>query len=103
MEAAACGTPTVASHAPGLRDSVRHGETGLLVPHGDGTALTATLARVLDDDALRESLGRGAETFARSFGWEDSATRVEAVLRRAAAGDPGGRDPGPEPLAPSRP
>ena len=35
VEAAACGTPSLASDSPGLRDSVRHGETGFLVPHGD--------------------------------------------------------------------
>ncbi len=34
VEAAACGTPSLASDSPGLRDSVRHGETGFLVPHG---------------------------------------------------------------------
>ena len=35
IEAAACGTPSLASDSPGLRDSVCHGETGFLVPHGD--------------------------------------------------------------------
>ncbi|HKP77471.1 MAG TPA: glycosyltransferase family 4 protein, partial [Longimicrobiaceae bacterium] len=34
VEAAACGTPTVASDSPGLRESVVHGRTGLLYPHG---------------------------------------------------------------------
>src|SRR5712691_8178166 len=33
VEAAACGTPALASDSPGLRESVRHGETGFLVPH----------------------------------------------------------------------
>ena len=35
LEAAACGTPVVASNSPGIRESVRDGETGYLVPHGD--------------------------------------------------------------------
>src|SRR2546426_3404677 len=39
VEAAACGTPALASDSPGLRESVRHGETGFLVPHGDERAL----------------------------------------------------------------
>jgi glycosyltransferase involved in cell wall biosynthesis len=47
LEAAACGTATVASDSPGLRDSVRHGETGYLVPHGDVDALAARLADIL--------------------------------------------------------
>ena len=35
LEAAACGTPVVASNSPGIRESVHDGETGYLVPHGD--------------------------------------------------------------------
>src|SRR5262249_41256318 len=38
LEAAACGTPAVATDVPGLRDAVRNGETGLLVPSGDVAA-----------------------------------------------------------------
>ncbi len=35
LEAAACGTPVLASDAEGLRDAVRDGETGFLIPHRD--------------------------------------------------------------------
>ena len=35
VEAGACGTAVVAADSPGLRDSVRRDETGLLVPYGD--------------------------------------------------------------------
>src|SRR6185369_12871568 len=56
VEAGACGTAVVAADSPGLRDSVRRDETGLLVPYGDDAALAAALARVLEDGALRERL-----------------------------------------------
>ena len=46
MEAAACGTPVVASNSPGIRESVHDGQTGFLVPHGDIAALTAALERL---------------------------------------------------------
>src|SRR5439155_709272 len=39
VEAAACGTPAIASDSPGLRESVRHGETGFLVPQRDAQVL----------------------------------------------------------------
>ncbi len=39
IEANACGVPVVASRSPGLCESVRDGETGFLVPHGDLKAL----------------------------------------------------------------
>ncbi|MGH7582905.1 MAG: glycosyltransferase family 4 protein, partial [Gemmatimonadales bacterium] len=51
MEAAACGTPSIASESPGLRDSVRDGRTGVLVPHGDEQALAAAMLRLAGDPA----------------------------------------------------
>lgn len=82
MEAAACGTPTVASDAPGLRESVLDGETGFLVPHGDVEALAGVIRRVLDDPELRDRLGRQARRFAESFSWDASADAMEGFLRR---------------------
>lgn len=81
LEAAACGTPSVASDSPGLRESVLHGETGLLVPHGDVAALTGALAALLRDHDARERMGRRARSFAERFSWEAAADGVESVLR----------------------
>jgi glycosyltransferase involved in cell wall biosynthesis len=58
LEAAACGTPVVASDSPGIRESVRDGETGLLVPHGDVAAMAAAMGRFAGDRALVEAFGR---------------------------------------------
>jgi len=80
MEAAACGTATVASDSPGLRDAVQHEQTGLLVPHGDVAALAEGLRRILQDPALRDRLGRAARSFAEQFSWERSAASTEAHL-----------------------
>jgi glycosyltransferase involved in cell wall biosynthesis len=85
MEAAASGTATVASDSPGLRDSVRHGESGYLVPHGDVQALAERLGELLQDSALCERLGRSARRFAEGFSWERSATETEAHLARVIA------------------
>lgn len=82
LEAAACGTPTVASDSPGLRDAVVDGETGLLAPHGDVAALAQRIAALLRDDALREAMGRRAREFAARFGWDGSAEALEKLLRR---------------------
>jgi len=59
VEAAACGTPALASDSPGLRESVRHGETGFLVPHGDTRALADQMLALAADPTLRARLGRG--------------------------------------------
>lgn len=86
IEAAACGTPTVASDAPGLRESVIDGETGLLVPHGDAEALADGLQRLITEPELRTRMGRQAREFSQSFSWDASADAVEALLDRVVGG-----------------
>lgn len=68
-EAAACGRPVVTTDVPGCRDAIASGETGLLVPARDATALAAALRRLIQDAALRASMGRAGRALAeRRFG-----------------------------------
>lgn len=87
LEAAACGTPVVASDSPGLRESVRDGETGFLVPHGDVNALAAAMERLASSRQLVEALGARGREFARGFTWERAALETEAHLRSLVGGD----------------
>jgi glycosyltransferase involved in cell wall biosynthesis len=81
VEAGACGTAVVAADSPGLRDSVRRDETGLLVPFGDERALADALARVLTDAALRARLAAAGLAWAGTFRWEDCARdSLDALL-----------------------
>jgi glycosyltransferase involved in cell wall biosynthesis len=89
IEANACGTPVIAADAPGLRDSVRDGETGLLVPPGDEAALAAALRRLFQDPALRERLGTNAVSWASGFRWDTAAQEIGAAID-AACGRCGG-------------
>jgi len=84
IEAAACGTPTVASDSPGLRDSVVDGETGFLVPHGDVDALADRLQHLIEDPVLRERLSTGARRFAERFSWDRAAAATAAHIRASA-------------------
>lgn len=86
VEAGACGTAVVAADSPGLRDSVRHDETGLLVPWGDDARLADALARVLEDGALRLRLGTGGRAWAQHFTWPECARRSLETLLDGAAG-----------------
>ena len=70
-EAAACGTPALATDIAGHRDAVIDGESGLLVDRiGD---FPGALERVLTDTALRERLGTGAVARAARCTWDATA------------------------------
>ncbi len=86
IEANACGAPVVASRSPGLVESVRDGETGLLVPHGDASALARGLIRLLTDRELRLRQAAAGVLWARSFDWETCYRESRAVMSRAASG-----------------
>jgi glycosyltransferase involved in cell wall biosynthesis len=85
VEAAACGTPALASDSPGLRESVRHGETGYLVPHGDARGLATRMLELAADPARVERLGQAARRFAERLSWERAASATEAHLDRVIA------------------
>lgn len=80
VEAAACGTPAIASDSPGLSESVRHEETGLLVPHGDAEALAAAMLRLAQHPELVGRLGAAARRFAETLSWDRAAADTEAHL-----------------------
>lgn len=63
LEAQAAGLPVVAFDSGGVAETVRAGETALLVPEHDDEALTAALTRLLRDGALREGMGAAAHRF----------------------------------------
>ena len=86
VEAGACGTAVVAADSPGLRDSVRRDETGLLVPFGDDAALAEALGRVLGDTALRVRLDEAGRAWAARFTWPDCARRSLDQLLRGIEG-----------------
>ncbi|MEM1183158.1 MAG: glycosyltransferase family 4 protein, partial [Acidobacteriota bacterium] len=102
IEANACGTPVVASRVAGLKDSVRDGETGQLVPWNDASALADAVTALIDDGDRRQRYAAAGLRWARSFSWARSADRwldlihadrpggiVPAAMRDAAP-PPGG-------------
>jgi glycosyltransferase involved in cell wall biosynthesis len=81
-EAAACGTPSVATRIPGHADAVAEGRSGLLV---DGEAgLVSGLQQVVDDAALRERLQAGALEHATDFTWDRTALETLEALAAEA-------------------
>lgn len=77
-EAAACGTPAVATRIPGHTDAVADGETGVLVDTDD--ELAPALVRLLGDHALRREMGGAAARRSALFSWDRTAYDLLAVL-----------------------
>jgi glycosyltransferase involved in cell wall biosynthesis len=77
-EAAACGTPSVATRIAGHEDAVAHGISGLLADTDAGIA--SALDRVLSDASLRTRLSAGALEHAAAFTWGATACGTLEVL-----------------------
>ncbi|HEV8612593.1 MAG TPA: glycosyltransferase family 1 protein [Gemmatimonadales bacterium] len=83
IEAAACGTPVVATTASPLPQLLEGG--GLFVPPGEVDALTAALLQLLSDEPARRALGAVARRRALALTWRAGAKSALAALREAAA------------------
>lgn len=64
MEAAAMSLPVVTTDIRGCRETVVHGETGLLVPVRSADALTQALALLLEDEPRRRAFGKAGRALA---------------------------------------
>jgi glycosyltransferase involved in cell wall biosynthesis len=84
IEAAACGTPSLASDSPGLRESVVHGETGYLIPHGDIGAWADRIRKLCTSPEQLPEMALAAIRHAARFTWDETARQTEALLLSAA-------------------
>jgi glycosyltransferase involved in cell wall biosynthesis len=77
FEYMACGVPMVAARMGQIGEVVRHGETGLLYRPGDFDELVAACNRLLDDEALRQKIGRSAaEEIHGHYTWDRNVNRI---------------------------
>ena len=70
----------MAYDVPGLRDSVRHMETGILVKPGDISQLAEAIEMMLADGGLRNKLSENAYRYAQSFSWDSTAEVIAKIL-----------------------
>jgi hypothetical protein len=80
VEAMAAGSPVVASRSGGVVETVKDRETGFIVDKNDPQQLAQALLSLLEDDALRETMGRaGRQRALAKFTW---ARVAETMLTR---------------------
>ncbi len=83
LEAAALGTPVLASDLPVLREVL--GDAALFAPPDRPEAWAARLEELFADEALRGDLGRRGAAQARAFSWERAAEATARAFRAVAA------------------
>jgi glycosyltransferase involved in cell wall biosynthesis len=83
IEAALLGKPIVACRAGGAPESIADGETGLLVPVGDGHGVADAILTLLENRDAARRMGRAGHERAREiFCWSRFVTTLEGVYDR---------------------
>jgi D-inositol-3-phosphate glycosyltransferase len=88
LEAAACGTPVIASDVGGLPYTIHHGENGLLIPPKRPDLLAEGMLELLENPDTRERMGHAGAERAIRFGWPSVADQLLTTvleLRRVRA------------------
>lgn len=89
IEGMAAGCVAIGSAVPGVRELLRHGVDGLLVPEADPVALADALASALQDDALADRLGKAArERAIARHSREEMNERYEQLFLELVAAAP---------------
>lgn len=80
LEANACGVPVIASNVSGLRDAVRHGETGYLVEYGNEQQFAEKILHLLFNHEKRTMMSEKSIKWASNFSWENSSKHALELL-----------------------
>jgi glycosyltransferase involved in cell wall biosynthesis len=88
MEALSSGLPVVTTATCGMKDIIRDGENGLLIPIRSPGAIVTAVDRLFADPQLRERLGRAGQLSGEEFTWDQVAAPVAEVYRRLIEGRP---------------
>ncbi|MCY0899375.1 MAG: glycosyltransferase family 4 protein [Firmicutes bacterium] len=84
IESMACGTPVIATNLPGVRQVVKHRETGLLIPPDDDAALYGALRWMADHPRERVAMGhQGRITAERQYAWAIVGQQLEGACFEA--------------------
>ncbi|HVR04976.1 MAG TPA: glycosyltransferase [Solirubrobacteraceae bacterium] len=84
LESMATGGAVVCTDAHGNRDFCLDGEN-CLMPEAEAGAVSAAIARLLGDPALRERFGRAGVETAQEYAWERRIDALEEFLQDIAA------------------
>ena len=79
-EANAMGTPVVAYNVPGLRDSIKDGETGILTKENSPDCLASSAISLLKSPQLLKNFSYNALQFSKQFDWNTTSDMFDKIL-----------------------
>ena len=65
IEASACEVPVVGFDVIGLKDSIKHNESGFLVPYNDRESFKEKIKLLLENNNLRKKMGKKGREFVK--------------------------------------
>ena len=80
-ESNAVGTPAIGYNVPGLKDSIRDWETGILVNKNSPDNLARSAISLLRDRELLSKFSSNALVFSKQFNWENSANVFAKIVQ----------------------
>ncbi|KAF0102836.1 MAG: group 1 glycosyl transferase [bacterium] len=85
LEALACGLPVVSTDVGGVPHLVRHEHTALLVKPGDAPAMAEAMARLIEEEGLKEVLVRNGRVHVQAFTWRAVGPQWLEIYREVRA------------------
>lgn len=82
IEANTVGTPVVGYNVPGIRDSVKHKTTGILVEKNNTEILAQETLKLIKNKKLYDNLQKNAFKWSQRFSWEKSTRESLKLLKR---------------------
>ncbi len=80
IEANLHSTPAIAFNVAGLSESIKNGETGILVE--TEAELVENICRILENKKLREKLSANSLVWAKKFDWDKAANESYKILKK---------------------
>ncbi len=85
LEAAAAGTPVVATRVGGIPEAMCEGKNGLLVEYKNSKSLSKSIFSILDDDSLSSEMRSFGREFSKDFSWSKIVNNLEKEYQKLLA------------------
>lgn len=83
LEAMASGLPIVATNVQGIDELVKIGKNGFLFNPSDYQALGHNLAKIINDDPLRQKMGQESTEIIKKYGWSNITEDYLKIYEKA--------------------